>query len=48
MEPITLTADTLDTGLVEYLSRAYLVTVWEENGKIIYELTKYQENGESV
>lgn len=45
MEPITLTADDLDTELVQYLSRAYLVEVWESEGKIHYKLTKYQNNG---
>ena len=46
MEPITLTADTLDTELVQYLSRAYLVEVWAgEDGKINYKLNKYQANG---
>ena len=46
MEPIILTADDLDTELVQYLSRAYLVEVWEsEDGRINYKLSKYQNNG---
>lgn len=40
MEPITLTSDSLDVDLVEYLSKAYVVTVYEENGEIKYQLGK--------
>lgn len=42
MEPITLTSDSLDVGLVEYLSKAYVVTVYEENREIKYQLDKVQ------
>ena len=45
MGPITLTSDCLDVGLVEYLSKAYVVTVYEENGEIKYQLSKIQQNG---
>lgn len=49
MEPFILTADDLDTELVQYLSQAYLVEVWEgEDGRINYKLSKYQENGKSI
>lgn len=43
MEPITLTSDRLDVGLVEYLSKSYVVTVYEDNGEIKYQLDKVQQ-----
>ena len=35
-----LTSRTLDAGLVEYLSRGYVVEVWREGDDIYYKLTK--------
>lgn len=35
----TLHSDHLDTSLVAYLSKKYLVVVWEEGGEIHYKLT---------
>lgn len=34
-----LHSDHLDTSLVTYLSKKYLVVVWEEGGQIHYQLT---------
>ena len=36
---MTLEGETLDVGLVLLLSATYVVTVWEENGKVFYRLT---------
>lgn len=36
---MTLESDTLDVGLVLFLSTAYVVTVWEDKGKVFYRLT---------
>lgn len=38
-----LTSRTLDAGLVEYLSRRYVVEVWREDDEIHYKLTKKKE-----
>ena len=37
---MTLESDTLDVGLVLFLSTAYVVTVWEEKGKVFYRLAE--------
>jgi len=37
---VVLRSDTLDTDLVQYLSRAYLVTVEAQENEIIYQLYK--------
>ena len=37
---VTLESDVLDTDLVVLLSVVYVVTVWEEGGKVFYRLTK--------
>ena len=37
---VVLRSDALDTDLVQYLSRAYLVIVEAQNNEIIYELYK--------
>ena len=37
---MTLESDTLDVGLVLLLSTAYVVVVWEEQGKVFYRLTE--------
>ena len=38
-EAVTLESDVLDTRLVVLLSIGYVVTVWEEGGKVFYRLT---------
>ena len=37
---MTLESDTLDVGLVLFLSTTYVVTVWEDKGKVFYRLTE--------
>jgi len=37
---VVLRSDALDTDLVQYLSRAYLVTVEAQENEIIYQLYK--------
>ncbi|MBO5546174.1 MAG: hypothetical protein J5951_05895 [Bacteroidales bacterium] len=44
---MTLESETLDVGLVLLLSTAYVVTVWEENGKVFYRLTEKPEQKET-
>lgn len=43
-----LRSDTLNTDLVQYLSRAYLVTVEAQENEIIYNLFKHPNNERST
>ena len=38
-----LTSEHLDPSLVAYLSKKYLVVVWEEGGQIYYKLSPYNQ-----
>lgn len=42
-DAVTLESDVLDTNLVVLLSVGYVVTVWEEGGKVFYRLTSKPE-----
>lgn len=43
MQTITLTSDCLCVELVEYLSMAYVVTVWKEGGRVHYRISGRQK-----
>lgn len=45
---VVLRSDALDTDLVQYLSRAYLVTVEAQENEIIYKLFEHPRNERST
>ena len=44
-DAVTLESDVLDTNLVVFLSIGYVVTVWEEDGRVFYRLTAKPDKG---
>lgn len=44
-DAVILESDVLDTDLVVFLSIGYVVTVWEEDGRVFYRLTAKPDKG---
>lgn len=44
-DAVILESDVLDTDLVVFLSIGYVVTVWEEGGRVFYRLTAKPDKG---
>lgn len=46
-DAVTLESDVLDTRLVVFLSAGYVVTVWQEGGRVFYRLTAKPGQGDT-